>query len=511
MANTHTQVQLFFKCNKLLDADITSKSDPYVVVYDLTGNGPKNAVGRTETIRNNLNPVFKTPVTVNYFFEMRQEIKLDIWDEDKGKADDFLGRATFTMGQLMSSPNSSLTLNLNVKGTVTVTASLIGTSKGTAALQLRGRGLKQMNCIGKTDAFIVISRQLPTGQKRQVYKTEVQKKTLNPQWKTTPPLDLVDLCGGEAATPCIALDCYNKNSRSGEPMGGCLFTMEQLLAAGGKEFELTMNKKGKTKSYGFIAIDRCDFLKGYDFLEYLQAGMEINIAFSIDFTSSNGPPNDPRSLHFYDPQRPNNYIRAMLAVSDVVQEYDSDRMFPAYGFGAIAPFTNGTSHFFPLSGNPANAYLNGMQAVVDTYARLLPMLRFSGPTNFTPTIRTITEGAHQARGVYTILLILTDGAITDMQDTIDAIVDADDAPLSIVIIGVGNADFSSMERLDGDTVPLTNRRGNKTRRDLVQFVPFNQFEGRDPATLAAAVLHEVPRQVEIWGQLSHTSPEAFHK
>ncbi|KAK7199512.1 Copine [Novymonas esmeraldas] len=98
-----------------------------------------------------------------------------------------------------------------------------------------------------------------------------------------------------------------------------------------------------------------------------------------------------------------------------------------------------------------------------------------------------------------------------MQDTIDAIVAADDAPLSIVIIGIGRADFSSMERLDGDTVPLMDRRGRVTRRDLVQFVPFNEFEMKPPAVLAAAVLQEVPRQVEVWGRIAGVIPEHFRK
>lgn len=235
--------------------------------------------------------------------------------------------------------------------------------------------------------------------------------------------------------------------------------------------------------------------------------MQINIAFSIDFTGSNGQPQDPRSLHHYNPTVPNHYIRAMLAVSNVVQEYDSDRQFPAFGFGAVTPFTRGTSHFFPLNGNPTSAYLNGMQAVVDTYAALLPTLQFSGPTNFAPTIYAMTQGARAAHGVYTILLILTDGAITDMQDTIDAIVAADDAPLSIVIIGIGNADFNSMEQLDGDNGKLRDRRGRVSRRDLVQFVPFNQFERKPPEQLAAAVLHEVPRQVEVWGSVAGVRPE----
>lgn len=41
-----------------------------------------------------------------------------------------------------------------------------------------------------------------------------------------------------------------------------------------------------------------------------------------------------------------------------------------------------------------------------------------------------------------MLLILTDGQINDMQNTVDAIVAASDLPMSIIIVGVGAADFS---------------------------------------------------------------------
>ena len=55
---------------------------------------------------------------------------------------------------------------------------------------------------------------------------------------------------------------------------------------------------------------------------------------------------------------------------------------------------------------------------------------------------------------YSILLILTDGAITDMQNTTDQIVAASGLPLSIIIVGVGNFDFEEMVNLDADTNPL---------------------------------------------------------
>jgi hypothetical protein len=51
-------------------------------------------------------------------------------------------------------------------------------------------------------------------------------------------------------------------------------------------------------------------------------------------------------------------------------------------------------------------------------------------------------------------------------------------PLSVIIVGVGNADFSNMNKLDGDG-GLYGSNGVKAMRDIVQFVPFRnmQFDG----------------------------------
>lgn len=42
----------------------------------------------------------------------------------------------------------------------------------------------------------------------------------------------------------------------------------------------------------------------------------------IDFTASNGNPNQPNSLHFMDPRQPNSYMKAIHAVGCVIQDYD---------------------------------------------------------------------------------------------------------------------------------------------------------------------------------------------
>lgn len=88
-------------------------------------------------------------------------------------------------------------------------------------------------------------------------------------------------------------------------------------------------------------------------------------------------------------------------------------------------------------------------------------------------------------GAYVVLLILTDGEITDMDATISSIVDASYLPMSIVIVGIGDANFGKMDILDGDDATLRTR-SKSAQRDIVQFVPYRNFRG-DPARLSAEV------------------------
>ena len=96
-----------------------------------------------------------------------------------------------------------------------------------------------------------------------------------------------------------------------------------------------------------------------------------------------------------------------------------------------------------------------------------------GPTNFAPVISHVSgiAATDMSGDNYYVLLIITDGIITDMANTINAIIDASYLPMSIIIVGVGDADFDAMDALDADDSLLTY--GNKKAlRDIVQFVPY---------------------------------------
>ncbi len=66
-----------------------------------------------------------------------------------------------------------------------------------------------------------------------------------------------------------------------------------------------MDKSGRKN--GQTTLNKVKFDKVYTFLDYVFGGCEISLAVAIDFTLSNGDPNDPKSLHFFDPAR-NEYF-----------------------------------------------------------------------------------------------------------------------------------------------------------------------------------------------------------
>ncbi|CAD7932404.1 unnamed protein product [Amoebophrya sp. A25] len=96
-----------------------------------------------------------------------------------------------------------------------------------------------------------------------------------------------------------------------------------------------------------------------------------------------------------------------------------------------------------------------------------------------------------------------------MQDTINEIVRATRFPMSIIIVGVGDEDFSLMDELDADEAPLYSTVENVyMERDIVQFVPFADFKDRSYLELAMCTLDEVPREVVNYFQKKGIQPPA---
>lgn len=237
------------------------------------------------------------------------------------------------------------------------------------------------------------------------------------------------------------------------------------------------------------------------FLDYVFGGCQINLSIAVDFTMSNGPVTDPMSLHSIADASNNEYMQAIKAVGEILQYYDSDKAIPTYGFGArVLPNSGRASHCFAMNGDIFKPECNGIYGVLEAYRQSVNTVALHGPTNFAEIINLCNERCEASEvsaynQQYQILLIITDGVITDFAQTVDQIVKATDLPMSIVIVGVGDADFDQMEQLDADVSPLySNACRRYQSRDNVQFVPFRQFKN-DTYKLAKETLQEIPGQL----------------
>lgn len=373
---------------------------------------------------------------------------------------------------------------------------------------------KDVGLFAKSDPYFTINKSNPDGTTTLVYKSDYKKQTLDPVWKEF-VIPLSHLCGGDMLRPLV-IEVWDWDKHSDHDLIGIINTNADALTKG-KFFDIINPKKQSKKSYknsGILSIDHVAIVQDFSFLDYLAGGVQLNLAVGVDYTASNGNPAQNNSLHFRAPGVRNAYMDVIFSVGNILLPYDYDGWVPAYGFGAKLNATGQTSFCFPINGAPALAprpEVPGVQGLLDAYQNSFNLLTLHGPTNMAPIINTIAAEASELAklgsdlSAYLLMLIITDGEITDMPATLEAVVQASNLPMSIILVGVGNADFTNMNLLDSDDGHLKAPSGSKAIRDIVQFVPFNKF-ANDPARLAAETLAELPKQVVQYMKIKNIKP-----
>ncbi|KAM5234787.1 copine-9 isoform 2-T2 [Hipposideros larvatus] len=464
-----TKIEITVSCRNLLDLDTFSKSDPMVVLYTQSRASQEwREFGRTEVIDNTLNPDFVRKFVLDYFFEEKQNLRFDVYNVD-------------------SKTNIS--------------------KPDIATMQLCANKLDKKDFFGKSDPFLVFYRSNEDGTFTICHKTEVVKNTLNPVWQPF-SIPVRALCNGDYDRT-VKIDVYDWDRDGSHDFIGEFTTSYRELSKAQNQFTvyevLNPRKKCKKKKYvnsGTVTLLSFSVDSEFTFVDYIKGGTQLNFTVAIDFTASNGNPLQPTSLHYMSPYQLSAYAMALKAVGEIIQDYDSDKLFPAYGFGAKLPPEGRISHQFPLNNNDEDPNCVGIEGVLESYFQSLRTVQLYGPTYFAPVINQVARAAAKISdgSQYYVLLIITDGVISDMTQTKEAIVSASSLPMSIIIVGVGPAMFEAMEELDGDDVRVSSR-GRYAERDIVQFVPFRDYVDRSGnqvlsmARLAKDVLAEIPEQL----------------
>ena len=454
---------------------------------------------------------FGNSFKVDYFFERVQIVIIEPKIKGKGKEE----KKQFNLCNLMTNRNGKICIDIENIGTLEIKQKRVenqqGLNKEISCFQFCIKLDKDKDIFQNTknlENMFYVLRNIKDGEKkRPVYKSHEYNFELNKELHTTwISLDSDLLCSNNDME--IFFELYSPSVKVNEYIGYISFTLNKLKTNLNEDkieyFEI------KSQEYGKLGVLKILYNTtekiGID--KYVNKG-QINLEIAIDYTLSNEFENTP-SLHHKNGEEQNDYEKAIRSCVNIIANYDSDQLFPVYGFGGIPPSKKEVSHCFNVNFSENDPNIKGIDNVIKFYKESLDNIKLYSPTYFEDVIRKVISNIKNnlenrpEQNPYYILMILTDGIINDMDKTIDAIIEGSKLPFSIIIIGIGNADFTNMEILDGDKEPLISSSGEIRKRDIVQFVPFKKFQNEkgvnDGDELAEEVLKEIPRQIEEYYQ-----------
>jgi Copine len=250
------------------------------------------------------------------------------------------------------------------------------------------------------------------------------------------------------------------------------------------------------------------------FVDYLRVGCKLNCCVASDFTSSNGDPSHPTSLHHsgttasatgdecsdVEPLK-NAYEQALRTVLTPLRPFDDGGFWPVLGFGK--QMADGVvSHCFQVG---TTEWSKSVDGVITSYLGTVanPNLILSGPMVLT---KVLENGANRARKSlekerrsgrlsYVCFLLVTnaDGHVVEFEATVACLRRLrDDAPMSVIMVGV-----ESTGGVDG------SQPRSSSLKELAEqcpntciYVPFQN--GNSTLDVSKLALHELPDQIASW-------------
>lgn len=338
MGNNYTIEMSVSACN-VLDKDVFSKSDPYCVLQVSNSEDRLEDSFQSETIRNTLNPEWKTPFLVDSYLEDDRRIRFTIYDADgknfKGKEKrDYLGHADLHLQNLFKGTKKYCELDLydqrnslieNSK--IKIKYEKISNCKDELKIEIRGEKLSKKGFFKVQHPFLEFYRVREDGSLFLAHKTENAKSSQSPEWKIKSLMKR--FCNNDENYEMI-IKCFDGHGFTPELIGECSMRLKDI---GSEEFTFELQhpdkvkKKGNlAKSTGSLIVKSKTIKKKPGFLSYITEENPVYLMVAIDFTSSNGVPSDNFSLHWNsnpNPDELNSYQEVIQKIGNLIAEYKS--------------------------------------------------------------------------------------------------------------------------------------------------------------------------------------------
>ncbi|KAL5010525.1 hypothetical protein ScPMuIL_012830 [Solemya velum] len=495
-----SKIEILVSCSDLANLDDFTKSDPICVLF-IKQFGQWNEYARSETVRESLNPKFTETFMMIFEPSIQQQLMFCVFDIDNRstnlKQHDMIGSVEVTLAGLLEPfcQICSVCKTLRVsgdprpRGMISITTEVVKESKDKVNIHVGGHKLEKKGKYAKQkpDTFLEVSRSVDNLTYHPIHRTETVIKSRYPRWRPF-EIGIQKLCNGDWDRRIELTCCYINNGES-KVMGRKVTTLREMQISrregNFQKVSLTPVKKEKTQRavlksvVGILYIFQFKTNIHYSLIDYVRGGLQMNLMIAIDFTASNGSVDDKLSLHGMTNPKGNLYLDAMDKMGTILSQYNMDQKIAVLGFGARLEGESEVSHCFSLTGED-NMYVKGIEGVRDVYTRAVRKLTFAGPTCLSQILekaRLLASDVKIAnsRQDYNILLVITDGILNDIDETVEKIIAASYLPFSIIIVGVGPADFNLMEQFNTTNIPLrSNRTGSLAKRKNTHFVAFRK-------------------------------------
>ncbi|XP_052807081.1 copine-9-like [Mya arenaria] len=524
-ALTGTRYEILVSCTGLTDLDTLTKSDPMCVLF-YKQFGQWREVGRTEAIKNTLNPKFVGSFVLDFDPSVQQNFMFSVYDIDHRSPElrhhDFVGSVELSSLDLVEPKVDICTRckTLRVPGSarghglISITSERIRECRDKVSFHVGAHKLNKKGKLisKKPDVYLEISRSIDNVTFHPIYRTETDKKTQHPRWRPF-EIGLQRLCNGDWDRQLELAVWHHGGTGDYKMLGRRVATLRDLNSIQKvghyKELPLAPKKQGsitnsiKITNNGYLRFFQVRVDCDYSLLDYVTGGMKLNLNVAIDFTASNGTPEQTMSLHDVSQNKKTPYMEVIEAFGGVICGFCTEVKIGMLGFGAKMKKSSVINHCFPLSNDWNRFYEYGIESAISRYKKAVKHIRMSGPTRLKPVISFAESMAvrepTQDNQVYHVLLVITDGILNDIDDVLERLTSISHLPLTVVFAGVGPADFKLMECFSQDSTGFVGLKYRTTslNRKHTHFVSFSRENGQtiDLDRLARETLAVISSQI----------------
>ena len=482
----------------------------------------------TESITNFKDPKFTHRTYLQYFFSVKQEIRIEVVDISTNSV---AGRVEFIFADMMKSPSQSLTMRINKtypaysneESFITLRIDHFTECLDEVRLQFAANFFKSYVFTPKT--FFTLWKTDPKTKKYELLLKSEPFVGNVPIWPII-RVKVMELCEKDFTRPLRLVVHKIPKLHQEKIMGHIDFTLDDIFDPTAKSVDLVKFKQKPggpltKKSIGKVFIQKKQLIRIPQFVDYVFAGLDLFSVVGIDFSNKKKSYSSPDSAHYCTEDGETQYEKAFKLLTEILAPYSATKSVDAYGFGANKLdlmndcVVDQSSEIFPLSNNAENCSYSEPSTMSNDYKSIMKALEPTEVKSITSILKSIIaqiskDANFNSKARYYIINLLIEDDIPNFQELVDYLTPiSNQIPLTLILIGVGKATYTMLNTfhiLSGKWIQYTDSKGHVLEQHTAVFLSLQ--DARDSAVaLVKEVLKVVPDRVYASMQKRNICPE----